>query len=203
MSHYYIAQTCSRYHLQAAIVKENSVSRNIDLFRYDWIHLLPAIVKEDSISRQSSLDLFRYGWIHLQSAIVKKDSVSRQSSIDLFRYGWIHLQVSKVHSAIVKEAVSAINLVSQICRIYLQLYIDSLLLLLEQVGALQHRHFLPLQLVTMVCICSHPQNPAERHVQEAALQLPYCLFLQLATAESNSGFKQGAPPQLKRGTYSL
>jgi hypothetical protein len=56
-----------------------------------WIHVQPAIVKEDSVSRQSRIDLFRYSWIYLLSAIVKEDSVSRQSSIDLFRHGWIYL----------------------------------------------------------------------------------------------------------------
>ena len=45
--------------------------------RYDWIHLQAAIVKEDSLSRQSSIDLFGYDWIHLHPAIAKEDSVSR------------------------------------------------------------------------------------------------------------------------------
>jgi hypothetical protein len=58
--------------------------------------------------------------------------------------------------------MSAIIL-GQIHQIYLQLYIDSLLLLLEQVGALQHQLFLALSLVTMVCICTRLQSLAERH----------------------------------------
>jgi hypothetical protein len=60
--------------LRAAIVKEDSVSCNlgsIDLFRYCWIHLQSAITKEGSVSRQSRIYLFRYLWIHLQTAGVK------------------------------------------------------------------------------------------------------------------------------------
>ena len=53
--------------------------------------------------------------IHLQAAIVKEDSVSRQSSIDLFGCGYIYLQV----------------------------HIDSSLLLVEQVEAVQLPHALP------------------------------------------------------------
>ena len=49
---------------------------SVDLFRYGWIHLHAAIVKEDSVSRQSSIDLFTYGCVDLQAAVVKEDSVS-------------------------------------------------------------------------------------------------------------------------------
>jgi hypothetical protein len=57
-----------------------SAVNSVYLFGYDWIHLQTAIVKEGSVSRQSSTYLLRYGWIHLHFAIAKEDSVSRQSS---------------------------------------------------------------------------------------------------------------------------
>jgi hypothetical protein len=131
---------------------------SINLFKYGWIHLHTAIVKEDSVSHKSSIYLFRYGWIHLLPARVKADSASHQFSMDIFRYGCIHLLPT-----IVKEDSSVSCRLMQISRIYLQVYIDSLLLLLEQVEALQLLHFLPLQLVTMVCICSDLQSLVEPH----------------------------------------
>jgi hypothetical protein len=58
--------------------RQYQLSSSIDLRRYGWIHLQATIVKEDSVSRQSNIDLCRYDWIRLQAAIVKEDSVSHQ-----------------------------------------------------------------------------------------------------------------------------
>ena len=44
-------------------------------------------------------------------------------------------------------------------------------------------------LVTAAYDRLHLPSLAERHFEGAALQLPYHLFLRLATMESNSGFK--------------
>ena len=60
----------------------------------------------------------------LTSCNSKGDRVSGQYNIDVFRYGWIHLQ-----PAIVKEhSVSYYRYIHM--RLFLQMYIDSLFLLL-------------------------------------------------------------------------
>jgi hypothetical protein len=69
--------------------------------------------------------------------------------------------------------------------------------------AQQRLHCQQIQLATAVYGRGYLQSLGERHSQEAASLFPHCLFLRLATMESNSEFNKKFMDLRLRRTYSL